>query len=943
MPLVSALALLLRRDRSDLVALGLLTLLIAFTAFLSPAGIRLFERAANDALRRDVAAAPVVQRTIRLSAARSLFGPDAEQTVADWQDEGKEAREGFPASIGNVVGEGDLAIVSNRLRVSNPPLYPMFLTVRYLDGITNLVDLVDGRWPVWTGERLPAVAVFPQTDAGEPGRPVATDHTADAPRRFEIAMQESTARGLGVVIGSRLSIDVDRRDTLFVTSLIRSVDARLAPTELEVTGLYQVRDPESDAWFGDSGLTFDDLGTSLDVPVASINTYVPPEALPGLVASGLPFEYHWRYPIDAQRLEARAIAETAQALRLIESQTAGSDEGSDASAESGLIPILDRQLSLRAASEAVLGLAASAPLALATGAVIMAAVLLGRRRRPALVLARGRGAAPRLLFAATLVESVVVATVACLLGLALAIALVPAADVQPSLVAITVVGLIGVLGLIAAAAGPIRQPLADLEGTGSRPTRGADPRRLVVELSVVVVAGVGAYLLRQRGVSTAAVAFDPFLAAVPPLIALATGIAAIRLYRPAMAVVSWLADRRRDLVPMLGARIAARGAASSLPVLILLLAVAFAAFTSVVSASIDQAQRTASWVAAGADVRLQPARTGVDMPTVAEVAAIPGVEAIGLGFADPRVRAPVTTGVGTLTLLALDAGAHADVVAGSPLEPSWPDAFFASPGDGPLPAIGPAPAIVATRLTGGSLSLGMGDLFQLSVLGRLAEFQVVDVRSALPGLAIDDAFVVIPYAWLVRIAPRDVPPTVMWVRASPEAAQALAEVAGADHREIRLFSRYDEYAALRDEPLAGAVGSGFELALGVSVVYAVLTILGALILSAARRTRDIAILRTLGLNRGQQTLLTMLEHAPPILVALPVGLALGIGVALAVAPGLNLGALAASQGAIPVTIAWVPLATVSVALALVNLMAVAIGTWLSRRAAILNALRLSSD
>jgi putative ABC transport system permease protein len=934
---MSAVALLLRRDRSDLVALGLVTLLIAFTAFLSAAGVRLFERAANDALRREVAAAPAVQRTVHVSDSRALFGPDAEATVADWQAEGEQARQGFPESIRNVLGEGSLGMTSTRLRVSNPPLYPMFMTLRYRDGIGELVDLTDGRWPVSTGARLPPLAEIPVTESGEPGRPVATDHAADEPRRFEIAVQASTSRSLGLTVGSRLSVGIDYRDTLFSTSIIRSAGVTLAPTELEVTGLYRVRDPESDAWLGDTGLTFDDLGTGLDSPVANINGYVPPDGLPGIVASGLPFEYHWRFPINADRLDAGALAETEQALRLLESQSVGTDAGSGATAESGLLPLLERQRSLRAASEAVLGLASSAPLALATGAMIMAAVLVTRRRRPALVLARGRGAAPRLLFVATLTESVAVAAVACLAGLALALALVPGANLQQSLFVVTAVGVVGVVVLMAAAWPPIRQPLAELESDGARPARRADPRRLVVELSVVVAAIVGAYLLRQRGISTAAVAFDPFLAAVPPLIALATGIAAVRLYRPAVGVASWLAGRRRDLVPILGARIVARGAASSLPVLILLLAVAFAAFTSVVSASIDQAQRTASWVAAGADVRLQPARTGGELPTQPDVAAVPGVEATALGFADPRVRAPINTGVGTLTLHAVDAAALADVVAGSPIEPNWPEAFFGAPTDGPVPAI------VATRLTGGALNLKSGDTFQMSVLGRPVQFQVVEVRGALPGLTINDAFVVIPFAWLQHTAGRDVEPTVMWVRVPVEGATQISERASAEGLDIRLTSRYDDYAALRDEPLAGAVGKGFLLALGVSVAYAVLTILGALIQSATRRTRDVAILRTLGLNRGQQTRLTMLEHAPPILVALPVGLALGIGVAYAVTPALNLAALAGSQGAIPVRIDWLPLSTVSLALAIVALAAVVLGTWLSRRAAIVNALRLSSD
>jgi len=78
-------------------------------------------------------------------------------------------------------------------------------------------------------------------------------------------------------------------------------------------------------------------------------------------------------------------------------------------------------------------------------------------------------------------------------------------------------------------------------------------------------------------------------------------------------------------------------------------------------------------------------------------------------------------------------------------------------------------------------------------------------------------------------------------------------------------------------------------------------------------------------------------------VALPVGIALGIGVALAVAPALGLGAFSGSRGAITLVIDWAALAALSAALSAVALFAVVIGTVLSRRVAIINALRIASD
>jgi putative ABC transport system permease protein len=566
----------------------------------------------------------------------------------------------------------------------------------------------------------------------------------------------------------------------------------------------------------------------------------------------------------------------------------------------------------------------------------MAAVLLVRRRRPSVVLARGRGASGRVLFVASLLESVLVTALASLAGFGLAVALEPGAKLEPSLLGAIAIGILSIVVLVAAAWPPIRQPLADLERS-VRPVRRFDPRRLVAELTVIALALVGAYVLRQRGAATASVGLDPFLAAVPPLIGLAVGIATIRLYPPTISVAGWLADRRRDLVPALGIRAVARGGTSSLPALVMVLAIAFAAFTGVVSASVDSAQRTASWLTVGADVRVEPGDDqGERLPEV-DFGAIPGVEASAQAYVDRQARAPAGTRAGTIVVHAIETAAYAQVVAGSPVEPRWPQPLLSAPGDGPIPAI------VGSRLAGEELGLRQGDTFQLTILGRQLEMQAVEVRPGLAGVTTGDSFVIVPYSWLREVAGQQVRPSVAWLRAPASVLPAIAEHPAAQAGQIAVASRYETYARLRDQPVIGAIGVAFSLAFAVSVVYAVLTILGAVVLSAGRRTRDLAILRTLGLNQRQATRLTLVEHLPPLLVALPVGIALGIGVAVAVAPAMNLGALSGSSGDIPLIVDWPVLAAVSAALALLAFAAVIIGGWLSRREAIGNALRMASD
>jgi putative ABC transport system permease protein len=221
--------------------------------------------------------------------------------------------------------------------------------------------------------------------------------------------------------------------------------------------------------------------------------------------------------------------------------------------------------------------------------------------------------------------------------------------------------------------------------------------------------------------------------------------------------------------------------------------------------------------------------------------------------------------------------------------------------------------------------------------------QVSEIRSGVPGVTSGDAFVVVPYASLEEATGQQLRPSVMWIRAPADVVPTLRAHPAAEAGDIEVASRHDVYAALRNQPVVGAVGVAFSLAFAVSVAYAVLTILGSVILSAGGRTRDLAILRTLGLSRREGTRLTLLEHLPPLLICLPVGVALGIGVALAVAPALDLGALSGSSGDIPLVIDWPALASVSIALAILAVAAVVLGGWLARRETISNALRLASD
>jgi hypothetical protein len=143
--------------------------------------------------------------------------------------------------------------------------------------------------------------------------------------------------------------------------------------------------------------------------------------------------------------------------------------------------------------------------------------------------------------------------------------------------------------LAAVAAGPARRALAT-KGRADVLVPRLSPLRVAVEALVVIAALAGAYLLRRRGLSPED-GFDPYLAAVPVLVGLATGLLALRLYPLPLHALAWAAAPRRDLVPALGLRRLARQPSLAVaPLLVVLLATAVGVFAATMSSSIAGAQ-----------------------------------------------------------------------------------------------------------------------------------------------------------------------------------------------------------------------------------------------------------------------------------------------------------------------------------------------------------------
>jgi putative ABC transport system permease protein len=712
--------------------------------------------------------------------------------------------------------------------------------------------------------------------------------------------------------------------------------------------VFEPLDPDADFWSGDTSLLrVEQRGISEDSPIGYATGAVAPAAYTNLWTSELPFHFEWRFFVDPARLDDGHVARLQADLPLLD-RIGGTTTATPGlvTVSTGLPAILADYVTERTQAENVLSIAAVGPFALATGAIAMVAILLVRRRTGTLDLVRGRGASGALVLGTQLWEALVLAGGASLAGLALAVAAIPARASPLSAILAVAVGVAATVLLVGASWRIARRTLGQVDRDDAPVLRVA-PRRLVIEGTIVVVAVAATLLLRQRGLTVGtdeAPGADPLLASVPVLTGLAAGIVALRLYPLPVRGLGWLAARRRDLVPVLGLRtIGRRSGAANLPLLALMLTAAFATFTSIVAASLDRGQAVASYRQIGADYRLES--IGNDPFTNVDATSVRGIEAAAVAFVDDSANFAGTPRQHAVMFLdAIDAPAYQAVTAGTPADPRFPASFLAQPSaDGLGTDTNPVPAILSDRLPG-TPDLAPGDTFGMTVDGQPMTFRLVERRATFQGLGGRTTFAVVPFAWVKQAHEgQRLFPTQMWLRGTDDAVEPLRAAIGDSAGVARILSRHDLYAGLRGAVLSQAVIAGFALAVVIAAVYMALTIIGALILASARRTRDLAYLRTLGVSAPQSLALTVMEHAPPVLLALIPGLALGYAVASLTLPSLGLGTFAGANGPVQLFVDVTSLTVMVAALIGVVTAAVLAGTWLSRRARLVNALRMGED
>ncbi|WP_344350733.1 hypothetical protein, partial [Catellatospora coxensis] len=657
---------------------------------------------------------------------------------------------------------------------NTPPLF----AVRRGSGLEERVDLVDGR--------------FPQTTTGGP---------------VEVVLTKWNAEKLKQRVGSTFRFGFYGEVPMKVVGLVVPHDEQ--DTFWEPVPFALRTPPAGDDEPYRAVLYSDEAGLAKLVPVA-------------------PVYYEFRYRISTSSLDLAVLPE------LVEAASVARRQGLD----SMLLTSLDSQLARFAdevrAAQALLAVVQVGALVTLAGLALLASWVMVSRRRAELGLLRARGGAIRALGIFTLLETLLVVPAAVAGGLLGTAVTGRPAVAWPALAAFTA---LAVLAVPVMAMFVARDPSSSA-GRGDTATARVGVKRRTAELSLLVLAGLGVWLVRSRGLSSGG-GVDFYLAAVPALLAVAAALAMVRAVPPVVSRLSRLTARGDGLVAFLGLSRAGRTAGAVIgPVAVLVVAVSTAVFSIAVAGALDTARDRATDLRVSADVKVDGYY--FDEAAAAEFAAVPGVTAVSPYMA--YSSADLMTGgqrQGTTYALVLDAPSYTRVLAQSGVVHPVPAALRdAAPGS-------PLPAVVSPEAAG-QLG-GLGGKGTVAIRGRYYEFTVAAVVEGFPPIRNGAAnFVVLPWQAIPADAREALLATGYLIAGDPD-PQRLREVGDAAQNrwantgfqavdfmpETTVTTWEQSRAAMEASSVNAVVTFAYAIGAGAGVALALLAI-GFAVVSGAR-------------------------------------------------------------------------------------------------------------
>ena len=850
-------ALVPRRLRADLGIALATVVLVGVTCGVFAALPRLFDRFSDRGLHFTLAHAAVTDRNVQATETARIGAAAGADPLARVGKRATEFGQTLPRPIRRLVAGRTFVVRSQQYAAPGPPSVMRILTLVEQSSVWPKVRLTAGRMPRSTQTMVRTFSTV-HTDLGDLRQPVRVP-------LVEVALSVQTARHLYVHLGDRLVLPPNPTVGTEITPM---ADER--PLAAKVVGLFTVPHPDDPFWFADTRLDIPEVQKTQDLNQDVFGeALLSPDQYSTMLGATRPLglSYEYRYLLDSRQLDASQVAGVRSAAAELSARYA--DTGPfDRSISTGLGSVVADYRGERSQAETLLAVATFSLLACALANLGLLAALSFDRRRTETGLTRIRGALPRQVLVTQLLEGLLLAVPAGLAGWAVAVLAVGGRGSSLSvwLVVAVVVGavLLQAVGVTRHARRTLRPPGRDMLPAAGR----ASPRRLGLEALVVVLAGLGVYLLRRRGLSSAGSGVDPYLTAVPVLLALAAGIVALRLYPLPVGAAARLAGRSRGFTLHLALNRAARQSEVALaPLLVLLLALALAVFSVAMLHTLEAGQTQTASRQVGADLRVDAA-PGRFLPQ-SLVARLRREGTVAPAFV---LNEALDTATEDTFFLALDTRAYERAVPGGAPAQAL-DAL-----DKPSPLGGFVPALTSPDWPGGSPS-------QLDVQQAIVGMVTTAHAGSFAGLPSGVPFAVASLQAIERQTHYTIRPNRLYLHGvgATAARRAVADAApGAS-----VTSRADVLHRLRASPFVGGVGDGFRLAIALAALYAVVAVVLLVLIASRSRARDLALVRTMGGAPRDALGLAAVELGPPLLVALALGVGLGIALLYLVAPAVD--------------------------------------------------------
>lgn len=953
-----------RRSRTAALSLGasviyrqlrsqpavVITILVATAlgAFLVGAAPRSLERAAREDLRATVVDPAPAMRDIRVERRDHIRPGPADDPLANVRMVGEGfARSQFPDSVTGIISAQNTVVDTGRFHVlpipGEPPPHPfdMFLRFRFQEGVEDRLALVAGRPPqsqesveVLVGGDCPEdpeqrQRLIDRLESGATSTEEPVDCELEDVPHFQVMVTEATRQALGLELGQLMLLSPDRVDPFYFGLDSRDLDFLWV---MSISGVIELDDLSDEFWFGDESLHTPRIQQNADLRIIYATGLASDTDFEAMVTalSHVHRLHTWRYLVSPDLVSEADVDLLEADLEALQARFPGAGARSHDSVVITRLPdLLEAHQRQSEQTTAILSTGLAGLLATVATVVLVLTLLMTERQLGGLVLIRGRGASGGQLTLTRLYEALVLIIPASAVGYLAGALAAPGTVSSGAYRATVALATAAALAVVAATVPVARRNLGDLLRRRGRSRIELPPQRLVIDLGLVALASGAVVLLRRRGdiegPAGSDTGLDLLLAAAPVLVAAAAGLLAVRLHPRAVHFMAWLGARSRGVVGLVGLRrILQQTPGERLPMVVIVICVATAAFSIVGRTTIAQGQIAHSWQSVGADYSIRGFGQNAALPAAVDLDEYDVVEEMALSAVFDDARAVFGVFSVPTEVIAVDSAAHTRVTAGTPADQGFPAGFGqAKPGIGSGAA--PIPVIVS-GFWPSDLEPSPEDVFVLD-LGRAQPTVIVgEVRDRYPGLDPGGPFVVIDLTLLQQYGDLPIQPTIVQFRAPESAGAEIRQTLAGQSSLGMLTSRYEVLDGLAEDPFVAWVDTAMALVFVFSLILAGVTAVSALALGAAVRSRDLAYLRTMGLLRRQALAMTAIEQFPSLLGATLVGVVAGAVTGILLEPAIDFSPFSGGLLPVEIQVDWAVVAAGSVALS--ALLAAAVGIFL---------------